>query len=149
MSVGGGFPARKNARECGLGTVLTELCLIDPQLNYLFHIRLPSKAITILTDYPKQFDEVRKYCNALMGMDMVAIPMKGAHAYLNAALRLGYRRLLVLGATEFQYFGVKDVSDRFVTEGERMGTIDLLDECGCVTGQCYMWGKQWFFCNDI
>ena len=137
-----------SARECGLGTVLTELCLIDPQLNYLFHVTLPSKAITILTFYPKQFDDVREYCTALMGMDMMAVPMKGAHAYFNAALNKGYRRMIVLGATEFHYFWVEDVSRRYVSEGQNRGTVALLDECGCVTGQCYMWGKQWFFCKD-
>ena len=149
-----------NARECGLATVLTELCLIDPELNYLFDTPIkphrapkPNRAMTKLSDYPKPFDDVQTYCNALMGMLMGVEPKKGAHAYFSAALRAGYRRMIVFDGTTFHYFWVTDAQQRYVNEGQDSGTIGLIDGCCCEacgqTAPCDTWGKDWYFCKDI
>ena len=148
----------KNARECGLATVLTSLCLIDTQLNYMYHVRFsflstPNKAMTELSKYPGPYDDVQNYCKKLMGMDMWADPKKGAHAYFRAALRTGYRRMIIFDGIHHHYFWVQDAMQRYISMGEDSGNIGLLDGCCCeacgLPFPCEAFGKHWYFCKDI
>jgi hypothetical protein len=141
-----------NARRCGLATVLTELCLIDPQLKDLYH-GSGNKAMEILYNYPDQYNHVQEYCNSLMGMDMLARPKKAAHVYFRAALRRGYRRMLVL-ADGWKYFWTEDARRGYgMIEGLDKGNIGLFDadyECCCLDcGACDAWGNSWLFCKDV
>ena len=80
-----------------------------------------------------------------MAMDMAALPKKGAHAYFSAAIRQGYRRMLVLANEQFYYFWTKDAQQKYVTDGRDAGNIGLIEECCCVACGCDAWGKKWWF----
>ena len=151
-----------NAKNCGISSVLTQLCLIDPELNYLYHASRPNEALEFLGKYPEQHGLVQEYCKGLMGMLMTARPPKGAHGYFNAALRSGYRRMLVLANNKFHYFWVQTAKERFDSgpetilpnlPGLQRPKIGLIDEAccneGCEKCSCDAWGKEWIFCKDI
>ena len=95
-------------------------------------------------------------------MLMTARPPKGAHGYFNAALRSGYRRMLVLANNKFHYFWVQTAKERFDSgpetilpnlPGLQRPKIGLIDEAccneGCEKCSCDAWGKEWIFCKDI
>ena len=138
-----------NARDCGISTILTELCLMDPELNYLYHVSRPNRALEFLEEYPTQFEHVQEYCNGLMGMVMEATPSTGAYAYFSAALRTGYRRMLVLANDKFYYFWVETARRRYNAQGHWSSTIGLIEECCCEGCSCDAWGKNWLFCRDV
>ena len=151
-----------DARNCGISTVLTELCFIDPGLNKVRRYITANKAVAFLEKYPDQLTDVKRYCSQIMGMEMSARPLEGAYAYFSAALRTGYRRMVVLANGGFHSFWVEDAQRLYVSEGAKRGKImdtggpRLIDEC-CdavmkvmhLRGECDSWGKEWFFCKDI
>ena len=55
----------EDPKRCGVGIVLTELCLIDPTINNLQEGNL---AFDYLEDQQTAFDFVVKYCQKLVGL---------------------------------------------------------------------------------
>ena len=148
------------AQGCGIGTVLTELCLIDPAFKYLS--RLPkfvkNKSILNLQAYPVQLDHVKTYCRGLMGMLMGAesFGSRGAaNAYFNAALRQGYNLLLIHDDVEknFHYLNVQDAKRLYQNDYSRgwPGWIgNQYEKCNCKANcdEFEAWGKDWYFCKN-
>ena len=82
-------------------------------------------------------------------MVMEATPSTGAYAYFSAALRTGYRRMLVLANDKFYYFWVETAKRTYDVQSEWSSTIGLIEECCCEACSCDAWGKNWLFCNDF
>ena len=144
------------ARGCGIATILTELCLIDPDINNLQERAntVQNKSIFMLGNYPVTLGHIRDYCNALIGMIMLARPLSGAHAYFNAALRQGYNRMLVFsqtGGLKIHYLWVQDAKRLYQSDGPWKGWIGNEFE-GCPhcssCGAIEAWRTEWFFCKD-
>ena len=122
------------ARKCGIGTDLTELCMIDPQLK-----KHPQT---------KEVDEFRKKeptivstletgCSSFIGLLMAARPIKGANAYFSAAMKTGYNKLYV--SDNFGQYGWMDTSDAKSRFDAISGTIG--DQPASL--------KHWWFCKEI
>ena len=150
-----------DARGCGIGTVLTELCLIDPYFKFLYPFSgfVTNKAILFLNDYPVQLDHVETYCRrGLMGMLMTAESHKDlgvANAYFNAALKQGYNRMLIFehDEQEFHYLWVRDAKRLYqtdFTQGGKPGWIGNKNEqCHCNDCDLFeAYDRTWFFCKD-
>ena len=97
-----------NARKCGIGTVLAELCMMDPDINANEVADSDNRwennyVITSLNSFKEWVPlagelkvELEKTCIKLVGMDMDVNCKGGAHAFFSAAIRLGYDRLSVM-----------------------------------------------------
>ena len=86
------------ARKCGISTVLSELCLLDPELN---SVNDKNQAIKEISTFEKN-EEVEKVIkeiidnyNAFIGLEMKAEPLDGAHAYFSAAIRMRYTKMII------------------------------------------------------
>ena len=143
-----------NARKCGISTVLTELCFIDPEINYLYHPRTnkESNAVKKLKEYPDEFKQVQENCKKLVGMRMAATPKEGAYAYFSAAERWNYGQLLVQindsKDVHFHIFLTKDAKNKYDKE---TGHIDLRGEScskSCQGKMCKAYEEIWYFCKD-
>ena len=97
------------AQNCGIATVLTELCLIDPNINkniqgnravkeifrrnieetFSLESRTDDKMVRDVANH------LRDHCSHLVGLEMKAKPLKGAYAYFSAAKRMGYQYMVV------------------------------------------------------
>ena len=96
------FPASLGAnhedpRRCGVGTLLSELCLIDPSVN---RGKVEgNEARRALEKYRNAFDMSEKYCSKLVGLQMEAkyedSTKKAGRVYLTAAQNMGYAMLMV------------------------------------------------------
>ena len=140
-----------NARGCGISTVLTELCFIDPQLNYLYHPRTgkESNAIKELKEFPDQLRDVVNNCEKVVALRMAATPPKGAYAYFSAAKRWQYNQMLVQTKDgHFHKFWTKDASKKY---DKTTGNIGLGEEScneGCEGKVCKAYEQLWYFCKD-
>ena len=72
------------ARECGIGTVLTELCLIDPDVKRNVEGNAARERII---GNPVASYLVKNHCKQLVGLQMSADPAEGAYAYFSAAIK--------------------------------------------------------------
>ena len=76
----------EEARGCGIGTILVELCFLDPKITT---VEKENKAIKILPEAVQQL--VRLNCHKLVGMTMAAKgtgdnPTAAAHVYFSASI---------------------------------------------------------------
>ena len=149
----------ENPRRCGIGTVLSELCLIDPEI---YNPRDPNMARSYLKKYPIKLED----CHKLVGLTMltksrasltdtsVLVPAAG-HTYLTAALSTKYEKLVIAPSTDsssdssngspstnpFWIYDIQVAKDNY---DSRTGHID---EC-CGNERCDAYGQHWFFCSD-
>ena len=90
-------------RRCGVGTLLTELCLIDPHVNNNDNDNdddNDNRASQILAKHGNMFDMSQEYCKKLVGLDMEAKFLDGSlkaggSTYLTAAYNMKYLMLMV------------------------------------------------------
>ena len=141
------------ARGCGISTVLTELCMIDPAINRLEHAKnsVSNKALSMLVNYPVDASYVKYYCKKFIGMIMTARQASGPHAYFNAALRHGYNRMLILSGYQLHYLWVQDAKRLYQSDPNSQWYGWIGNECqGCPhCGNCIeTFKKEWFFCKD-
>lgn len=126
-----------NARRCGIATVLTELCLIDPEF---YPINDKNWAIKNLRQDARIKNHVETHCSKLIALEMSAKPLDGAFAYFSAALRLGYDKLIIheydLVEEEciddgFQFWDVVEAKNNYDTNTGHINTeprnINVLD----------------------
>ena len=130
----------ENPQKCGIGTVLTELCLIDSGINVQ---RQGNLARFILSGFPADFPRVERDCPALVGLGMAAYPMGAAHVYFTAAINMRYRLLLIetLDSSSINIFPTQSAKNNYNSD---TGTIDPCGECSDI---CQAWGRRWFFCT--
>ena len=107
-----------NARRCGIGEVLAELCLIDLELN---KVDDENKSVDDFDDEQTK-TLVKTYCDGLVGFTMGTL--KGAYIYFSAAINSGYGALLIKDRTcGHGYFILNvDAAQRKYNEGT--GEID-------------------------
>ena len=134
-----------NARKCGIGVVLTELCLLDPDI-YAFDEHnwgrklLNDHGITVHQDSRK-----------LVGLAMAATPPGDGHVYFSSAIRTGYERLLVEKYCLPSLPGEEE-GYQYITYETRVArqNFDSSGEIGPCSGneRCNAWLKNWYFCDD-
>ena len=143
-----------NARKCGISTVLTELCFIDPEINYLYHPRrkVESNAIKKLKPYPDELSQIKDNCKHLVGLRMAATNKEGAYAYFSAAERMNYDMIVVQikegKETHFHKFFTKDAKSQY---DKNTGHIDMRGEfChkSCQGTMCKAYEQIWYFCKQ-
>ena len=140
------------ARNCGLATVLTELCMIDKEIP---QITDKNKAFSKMYEENRGNDEIRAteghlrtFCMNLVGLEMEAQPYTGAYAYFSAAIRLKYHFMAVQPFSKsldkceprFKYYQVERARNYY---DEKSGRIE--DGKGDTKGSGYQ--ARWYFCK--
>lgn len=129
-----------DARGCGISTILTTLCMIDPTLNLLPESKIKEQFIHKYSNDPTIANSVRKGCKRFIGLTMAADPLTGAYAYFNAALdnnKIKYNKMLFknnLG--KYKWIKTEKAKECY---DEKTGKI------GDTEGK----RKQWWFCEEI
>ena len=138
-----------NGRQCGIATVLTELCLIDPMINKKEN---GNYAYDKLKNEP-QISNLVKDCNEMVGLTMAADPMSGAFAYFKAAIKWGYNKLVIyrevyrdLSLPLIPQFEVYDTQIAKQNYCPKTGNIAPCNDKE-VTVEAYM--ADWIFCKVI
>ena len=137
-----GLGSRPNPNGCGIGVVLTELCLIDPEFN---NMNDNSRAIKRLSDTPEMQELVMRNCVRLVALIMAATPTEGAHVYFSAAIRMGYTHMIVDVTTrnerDFVIYETQIARQNFNFEN-----ADIQPCCGM--DLCNTYGRTWYFCAE-
>ena len=126
-----------DARDCGIGSVLSTLCMNDGELNLM-----PTSRIDIeFIKKPKVANTVKTGCKNFVGLQMVAQPPKGAHAYFSAAINLGYNRILIkIDANTFKWMDTQKVRSCYADTG-------MIGKEGDAKIRGH--GKTWYFCEEL
>ena len=83
---------RIDARRCGIASLLTRLCFMDPKLIGLGH---SNRALREITSYGNVLQDVRTHFqNAFIGLQMSADPKDAAFGYFSAALRENFNLMI-------------------------------------------------------
>ena len=136
------------ARKCGISTVLSEFGMLDPQLN---QVTKDNHAIQEISTFEKNEDVekvityVKEHCNALVGLEMKADPLHGAYAYLSAAIRTRYTKLIIQPYDErlkrcgkiFLHYDIQIAQSKYNVD---TGCIDSIRGSG--------YKAKWYFCQQ-
>ena len=126
-----------NARNCGMGTALTSLCLIDPDLD-----APPTQAILeYFKGHKRTLKAITRGCRKFVGLQMKADPLSGAYAYFNAALDNGYNKMVILtdkGTFEDKRFRWYDTEKAKECYDDKTGKIGIDNS----------FSKNWWFCVE-
>ena len=130
----------RNARRCGIASVLTELCFLDPDVY-----QEGDKSIA----YKKLKEHgVETKCNKAVSLRMEANPKTGAYTYFSAATRLGYNKLIVNWPfPEFAKISVYDTADAKKSYDANTGRIESQICCNNEK-QCDAYDADWIFCEE-
>ena len=144
---------KTNARGCGIASVLTQLCLLDPKLNGRNKER-GNSAIGMLNkvaDLKGYVKKIKEDCKQFVGLDNVPDPKSGAFAYFSAAIREDYGEMLVQQKEKrpglrpkLQSFSIYDPEDAKKHYDPKTGNIG---QCGCNDYVCKAHGAHLFFCK--
>ena len=135
---------KANAQGCGIGVVLTELCLIDPAIFI-------QNEQNLATRFLNEFTVLHEDCCKLVGLDMSADPPSGGHVYFSAALRMDYPKLVIElpcrnpGIDIPLRFNIYDTivaRQNYRTEGF---TAEI-QACGGYE-RCDAYMRHWYFCR--
>ena len=131
----------RDARQCGIATVLTELCLLDPDV---YQDGKSSDAYNVLRS-----NGIDTKCEQAVAMDMVAEPLSGAYAYFSAASRIGYNKLIV----NWPYLAFDRISVYVTDHAKRSynvntGIIEPCIKCGNNEQPCEANLATWVFCKE-
>ena len=153
QSLNPGGPTQ-NPQRCGIGTVLTELCLIDPDINVR---RRGNIAREILSGYPAEFSMVERDCQRLVGLWMAVDLEAAAYVYFTAAINMRYLLLLIEasdGSTRRtpgrkpDYLGQKiNIYPTLVAKYKYDQDTGSILPCGTCDEICDAYGRRWFFCR--
>ena len=157
MDINDGSYDTLNSRGCGISTVLSELCFIDPDINYIYHpkTRKLNWSLRLLKKFPDQQKDLEENCKTLMTLRMAANPKTGAYAYFSAARRWNYRQMLIKVDTglngqpvHFHRFMTADAQKRYDKE---TGNIRIDEHCtdACEGNMCKGVTQMWYFCKDV
>ena len=127
-------------RGCGIGVVLTELCLIDPDLN---NMDFDNRAKMKLSRSAQMQELVTASCVRLVGLSMAANPIRGANVYFSAAIRMGYGKMIVdQSKQEFNIYETKIARENFDSN------TGIIEACCSVGYSCSAFYRDWFFCDE-
>ena len=125
-----------DTRRCGVGVVLTELCLLDPEVFVKDH---ENKADINLNNAGTTLHD---NCDKLVGLLLTTTE---AHVYLSSAIRMGYQRLLIDMSDGMSHtFNAYDTSVAQQNYNDATGSIQACDE----NERCEACFRQWYFCDD-
>ena len=129
-------------RNCGIGTVLTELCLIDPDLNIR---RQGNEARLLLDGYP-EFEMIEQNCEKLMGLSMEVDDISTGYVYFTAAINMGYMNLIIDEKDkDGQSEGLKIYPTQVAKQNFDTASGAILPCCD--NPRCNAHGNIWFFCK--
>ena len=150
---------KKRARNCGIGTVLSELCMVDPNIYRNTEKNHVLKFLSgISTDVAIQIRELlsSRCINGLVGLDNEA-ESSGGFTYLSAARRMSYQYMVVQFHNDkienhdhssgqcVQKFRVYKVTDALKLFDGATGRIE--DGFGDTAGSGE--NARWYFCRTI
>ena len=137
-----------NAQRCGIGVVLTELCLLDPDI---FENDEYSRGKKKLDDGGTTLHE---NCDRLVGLAMASSRPGGGIVYLSAAVRIGYHKILIeqsclLSGTG----GAKDNRRTYIAYNTQVAKDNFKVLSGeirpCAGNEnCEAWHKNWYLCGE-
>ena len=133
-------PQPLNSRDCGIGTVLSELCLIDPDLNNMGN---QNRAQRRLSDYAHMQELVTGSCVRLIGLTMATNPPSGANVYFSAAIRMGYGKMIVESNQEHNIYETE------IARANYDSNTGIIQPCCGVGYPCHAYFHSWFFCDDV
>ena len=130
----------RDARQCGIATVLTELCFLDPDI---YQKRERNEAFNILEAHA-----VEANCKQAVSLAMTADPMIGAYAYFSAASRTGYNKLIVNWPfIDEDKISVYDTNDAKKSYDAKTGYIESQICCNNEK-RCDSNKANWVFCKE-
>ena len=137
-------PRALNARRCGIGTMLSTLCMIDKDVNHGSGIALDlegrfgswSKRETRMTDaqIAELIEQVKNKCEKVVGLQMAA-EQGGGNIYFLAALLAGYRKMIFYDKHEKNAWIWPEVPEAQSCYNE--------NKLGCQDTDSY-----WYFCKE-
>ena len=138
-----------NARKCGIGVVLTELCLIDPDISILDE---HNRGKSLLDN---EGISLHQNCNKVVGLAMAAHPPGDGHVYLSSGIRIGYRKLLIhqdcLVGYDAAGLAVEGTTynayDTQVAKDHYRSLSGEIAPCSGY-GTCEAWKTRWFLCDE-
>ena len=160
---------RDAAHGCGIGTVLIELCLLDPALKNKDPLPrfVTNKSILFMRNgpHPRELNQLQTYCRGVMGFIMHATTLHGesratGNAFLTAAIRQGYSLMMIFAEMDMFYYyttaHAKQIYQQTGVFSEFTSFEDWTPYRGMprkliFTKQCpefNAWGKLWFFCQN-
>ena len=134
---------KETAQGCGIGKVLSSLCMLDPSIHKLENSKALASSAKEWTHGEAKFLE---QCRRLIGLNMSSKTVAGGFAYINAAHLTGYQ-YLVVQVFDSDKSCVKDEFVRYEihwirAEGKYNGKTGLIaGDKG--TGK----GANWLFCS--
>ena len=148
---------KKRACNCGIATILTQLCMIDPFLTQNSDRNKVNIDMGLVggmtTDESRQMQErLSSTCNGgLIGLKMAARPKAGGFAYISAANTMRFNYMII----RFHRKENKDDPDNpcdetfknyDVNDGKRLfdGDSGLFDE-----EQGSGFNARWYFCSSL
>ena len=131
----------RDARQCGIATVLTELCLLDPDV---YREGKSSDAYNVLRS-----NGIDTKCEQAVAMDMVAEPLSGAYAYFSAASRTGYNKLVVNWPnSDYAQIAIYDTDHAKQAYNKETGIIEPCVICQNTDVPCEAFQAKWIFCKE-
>ena len=140
----GAGPSLLNARRCGIGTILSALCMIDKDVN---------RGTGIVLDLNEHFKEselsehadvdtikkIKEDCEKVIGLQMMAAPGAG-NIYFQAAALAGFNRMIFYDRYEKEEWIWPHVSD-----AQRCYNTN---ELGCKNDYYNGIYHYWYFCKE-
>ena len=144
----------EDPRMCGIGTILAELCLIDPEINVQ---KEGNKAGEYISYYQgPEVDFIPRYCRKLVGLRMTATPIAAGRVYFSAAIQMKYERVIIDSEYEFTIkapseYDIDDYPIKFyepeVAKANFIPDTGIIKPCGCNRKMCRTYPRRWFFCG--
>ena len=124
------------ARNCGIAPILTSLCMVDPELDML-----PDSGLEqyFVGKYGTELiSDIKIRCRRFVGLIMDADPLKGAYAYFSAALKSGYKKILIGDNYNEpkEWMSIKNAKEAYDSKTGKIGEI---------VGK----NKIWWFCDEV
>ena len=126
-----------DARQCGIATVLTELCLLDPDIHQRGE---GNSAYKMLQKYQTETN-----CIQMVELQMSARPLSGAHAYFSAAINTGFNKLIVV----WWGFRRQSVYDTVVAKQNYDAKTGYIEPCCQNEDICRAEDAFWIFCKEM
>ena len=135
--------APRDARQCGIATVLTELCLLDPDI---YEKGEENRAYRLLRNH----DVTTMSCGQAVSLQMASDPKKGAYAYFSAASRTGYNKLVVNWPnSDYAQIAIYDTDHAKQAYNAETGIIEPCVICQNTDVPCEAFQAKWIFCKEV
>ena len=133
----------RDARQCGIATVLTELCLLDPDI---YEKGEKNRAYRLLRNH----DVTTMSCGQAVSLQMGADPKSGAYAYFSAASRTGYNKLVVNWPnSDYAQIAIYDTDHAKQAYNAETGIIEPCVICQNTDVPCEAYKAKWIFCKEV